>query len=95
MMITLAASEVLDREFLGVRARLIELAATLDRLERSEGSVTGDPRAEQVRKALRILADDGTQRAEKVQLVFSLPYREDWRNGPIVGPFSSSQPQFE
>jgi len=33
------AGEVLDREFLALRARLIDLAAGLDRLDRADGSL--------------------------------------------------------
>ncbi len=51
-----AASEVIDREFLGVRARLIDVAATLDRIDRAEGSAA-DPRLDRIRQSLQILGD--------------------------------------
>jgi len=75
----LAAPEILDREFLGIRSRLVDLAATLDRLDRADGSVADDPRVEKIRRSLAILAAEATDRAEQIQQVFSLPYQENWR----------------
>ena len=43
MPIPLDAPEVLQREFLEIRARLLQVAASLDRLGRAEGSVADDP----------------------------------------------------
>jgi hypothetical protein len=79
MPIPLTATEVLDREFLEVRARLIDVAAALDRIDRAEGSATDDPRLDQIRQAVKVLAGDTPDRAETVQSLFSLPYQEDWR----------------
>lgn len=75
----LAAAEIFDREFLAVRAKLIDLAATFDRIDRAEGAIAADPRLDKIRQALRMLAGDETDRAEQIQLLFSLPYPEDWR----------------
>ena len=75
----LDAPEVLDREYLDIRARLLEAAASLDRIDRAEGSVAGDPRMDQIGRALAILADHQASRAEQLQLTFSLPYDENWR----------------
>jgi hypothetical protein len=79
MPIPLDAPQVLDREFLEVRARLLQIAAALDRLERAEGSVEGDPRLARIRQSLEILAGDDADRAEKIQLLFSRAYDENWR----------------
>lgn len=81
MPIPMGAEEVLDREFLQVRARLIDVAAALDRIDRAEGPVVDDPRLDQVRRAVGILAEGESGRAERLQLVFSLPYEDDWRTG--------------
>ena len=75
----MAVTDVLDRECLEIRARLIDVAAALDRIDRAEGSVRGDPRLEKIRQAVQVLADDTPHRAERVQSLFSLPYRDDWR----------------
>jgi hypothetical protein len=76
---SLLAAEILEREFLTTRSRLIDLAAALDRLDRANGSVADDPRMAQIRRSLEILAGETPDRAEQLQQLFSLPYREDWR----------------
>jgi len=73
------AAETLDREFLEIRARILELAARFDRLERSEGNLTGDPRLSQIQQVLAELSSPGADRAERVQLVFSRTYDADWK----------------
>ena len=75
----LSASEVLNREFLDVRARLLQIAASLDRLDRAEGAVQGDPRLQKIRQALHILAAGDADRAEQIQLLFSRPYDARWQ----------------
>ena len=72
----LSASKMFDAEFLGIRCRLIELAATFDRIDRAGSPVATDPRMGQIRRSLEILAADASDRAERVQMVFSLPYQE-------------------
>jgi len=85
MPIPLDAPEVLNREFLEVRAKILEIAAALDRLDRASaqdraaGSVAGDSRLERIRQGLAMLASDRADRAEQVQLIFSLAYEPDWQ----------------
>ena len=79
MTTSMAASEVLDREYLEMRAKILELAASLDRLERAGGSVDGDPRMSLMSEALQVLQEDRAERAEQVQLIFSRQYEDDWR----------------
>jgi len=73
------ASDVLDAELLGVRAKLLEIAGTLDRLNRAEGSVEDDPRITRIRAALEVLQAPQSDRAERIQLIFSLVYNDQWR----------------
>lgn len=73
-----ATGSMLDREFLNIRCRLLDLAAALDRVERADGSGESSQR-QLIREALAFLADDGVDRAERVQMLFSLPYDPDWR----------------
>jgi hypothetical protein len=80
MPIPLDAAEVLNREFLEMRARLLHLAASLDRLDRADGSVAHDVRLAKIREGLAILAGDEPDRAERIQLIFSRPYDADWVN---------------
>lgn len=75
----LPASECLDREFLEIRARLLQAAAALDRIERSEGDVASDSRLVRIGEALGVLAGPGVDRAERIQLIFSRRYEENWR----------------
>ena len=75
-----SAADVLDRDFLDLRTRLLDLAAGLDRIERGGGSVDDDRRMIDLRKALSVLAGSGENRAEAIQLVFSLPYQPQWRS---------------
>jgi hypothetical protein len=79
MTTSLTASEVLDRQFLEIRAKILEIAACLDRLERASGDVSQDVRSTQVYEALSVLQQRRTDRAEQIQLAFSLPYEDDWR----------------
>ncbi len=70
---------VLDEEFLPLRARILEIAAGLDRLDRAEGAASSDPRRARLEEALRLLAEPGQRRAERIQLLFSREYDEHWR----------------
>jgi hypothetical protein len=75
----MTAPQVFNREFLEVRAKILELAASLDRLDRSEGAVADDPRMGRVREALQTLLSETPDRAERVQLLFSREYDAAWR----------------
>lgn len=69
-------SKVLDLYFVDARSKLIDVAAFLDRVERSEGH--DDYRMTAYREALRSLAahDSGEGRAKQVLMAFSDPTRE-------------------
>ena len=79
MSIPMTASQVLDREFLEIRAKVLDLAASFDRLDRAEGAVAGDPRLSLIREAIDVLQSDAEDRAEQVQLIFSLHYDDEWQ----------------
>lgn len=79
MPVPLEASECLDREFLEVRAWLLQIAAALDRIDRSAGSVAADPRRQSLDEAAKLLLAAGPDRAEKIQLLFSLDYDSEWK----------------
>lgn len=74
--------QILDREFLEIRAKILEVAAALDRIDRADGSPDADPRAELLANAIGIIAGDGEQstRAQRVQLLFSRQYDPNWIN---------------
>jgi len=75
------ATEVLDRDFLEIRAKLLEIAASLDRITRAPGRrVDPDPRLAQIHQAIDALLRPDPDRAETIQLIFSLPYNEAWQD---------------
>ena len=77
------AAEVLNRDFLETRGKVLELAAALDRLDRAPApnrpAEAPDPRLAQLRQALESLLEPGPGRAETVQLLFSREYDPGWR----------------
>jgi hypothetical protein len=77
---TLTAAEILNREFLEIRCKILDLAAALDRLERAEGSVGDDPRMLRLREALAAVLGESEDRAEQVQMIFSRTYDDTWQN---------------
>ncbi len=77
-MTPLPANKALDSYFLDARARLLDLAAILDRIGRGAGGVGADPRLVKIRQALEILGDESGGRAERVQKLFSLDYDPSW-----------------
>jgi hypothetical protein len=72
------ASQVFDQELLPIRAKLLEVAAALDRIDRAKGSTASDQRRTQVQAAIQILLRPEDDRAEQIQLIFSRPYEDDW-----------------
>ena len=73
------AQATLDQDFLFLRAKILEAAAVLDRIDRAEGTVGGDTRIAKLRQALKVLHDGSTDRAEQVQLILSREYDPAWR----------------
>ena len=62
---------ILNLYFLDARARLIDIAAFMDRVDRADGE--GDFRYDAFRVALKALEGEKSNRAEKVLLAFSDP----------------------
>ncbi len=81
----LTSQVVLDHEYLPVRAKILEIAASLDRLQRAPGKLDGDSRWRQLRSAIELLLDQEEGRAERVQLLFSRPYDHQWRESFQLG----------
>ena len=75
----LNAPEMLDREFLEIRAKLLEVAAALDRIDRSGGSIENDARMARIQEALGVIQAGDRGRAERLQVVFSRSYDSQWR----------------
>ena len=78
--------QVLDRYFLEMRCKVLDVAAALDRLNRASGakSPPADRRLEQLNEAIGVLGRADSGRAEMIQRIFSLPYDPEWPR-PTVG----------
>ncbi len=74
------ATNVLDRDFLETRAKILEIAASLDRHDRapSRHGEKPDYRLAQLRQGIEALLEPGPGRAETVQRLFSLEYQPTW-----------------
>jgi hypothetical protein len=70
---------VIEQEFLPLRAKLLEIGAALDRLEREGVAVSKEPRLTKIHAAIEALLEGGEDRAEQIQLVFSRQYEDEWR----------------
>ena len=78
------AEIVLDDSYLDTRAKLLEVAAVLDRVDRSAAVSGGMPsESEQSRSkliaAIQLLLDESPNRAEKIQHLFSRDYDPNWQ----------------
>ncbi|MEM7457354.1 MAG: hypothetical protein AAF456_23665 [Planctomycetota bacterium] len=73
------SKQILDREFLEIRSKILEIAASLDRIDRAEGTVSDDSKLQLLQKGIAILHGDEADRAEKVQMLFSINYLEQWQ----------------
>lgn len=80
-MTPLPAGKALETFFLEARSKILDLAAILDRIERGKDAagLGGDARLRRIAEALEILRSAGSDRAERVQQVFSLDYDPDWK----------------
>ncbi len=79
------ADTLLDESFLEVRSKLLEVAATLDRVDRAaeENGPLSDAQAERLNRvndAIRIVLDETPDRAEQLQQLFSRPFDPNWRS---------------
>ncbi len=74
----LTATQIADEYFIENRHRLLDIAAFLDRLERSAGSEDSsqDFRVRAFRDAIGTLLDGRGDRARRIQMVFSDPTLE-------------------
>jgi hypothetical protein len=80
-MTPLPAGKALDSFFLEARCKILDLAAILDRIERGKDAagLANDPRLRRIAEAVELLRSGGSDRAERVQQVFSLDYDPEWK----------------
>jgi hypothetical protein len=74
------SNQVFEEDFLPLRAKLIEIAASLDRIDRAGGLFALEGKRDQVYEAIRALLRSDDDRAQEIQRIFSRPYEENWRN---------------
>ena len=74
------SNQILDREFLEIRAKVLEVAAALDRIDRADGDVSDDSRMKLIADAIQVISEKQSDpiRAEKIQLLFSREYDSKW-----------------
>jgi hypothetical protein len=79
-MTPLKADQALDRYFLSVRCKLLEIASVLDRIGRGENSsqAKADQRMQKIRRAFAVLQEGNVGRTERIQQIFSLEYDTAW-----------------
>jgi hypothetical protein len=79
--------KVVDRYFMEHRAKLLDVAAFLDRIDRSEAPADADDdfRVEAMQRAIQLLGDEKGDRAKRVLELFSDPTTEPIDKAPMKG----------
>ncbi|MCH1522719.1 MAG: hypothetical protein L7T80_07815 [Arenicellales bacterium] len=75
----LDAQDILTREQFKIRAKLIEIAAILDRIDRAVGDVDHDRRMLEIHKSLEVLSVSGSDRAARIQMIYSREFDSQWK----------------
>jgi hypothetical protein len=75
--------QILQNDYLIARAKIIEVAAVLDRIDRSVASgssdpVYSDPSYEKIQNAIAILSDAQPDKTRRIQELLSRPYTSNW-----------------
>jgi hypothetical protein len=73
------SQKILDREFLELRSKLLDIAASLDRIDRAPGDIAADDRMRRLSRGIEILASDRPDRASSIQQLFSRQYDQQWK----------------
>jgi hypothetical protein len=89
----LSRAQVIEMYFMEHRAKLIDIAAFLDRLDRADanGDAKQDFRVKAFRDALKILLDEKPHRAKRVLELFSDPTSEPIPKAPMKGALGAYQ----
>lgn len=75
-----SAEQIVSDEFMIARAKILELAATLDRIERATGDVDGSRPMQLLVQGMNILCDDKVEKVKRVQLLMSRQYEPQWQS---------------
>ncbi len=79
-MVERTAEQIIADEFMIARAKIVELAATLDRIERATGEVEDSKNMQLLVQGMHILCDDEVEKAKRVQLLMSRHYDPKWQS---------------
>ena len=75
-----SAERIVSDEFMIARAKIVELAATLDRIERANGQVDDSKQMQLLANGMQILCDDEVEKTKRVQLLMSRQYDPQWQS---------------
>ena len=78
------AQQVIADDYLIARAKILELAATLDRIERATGDVEDSKQLNLLVQGMHILCDEEVDKARRVQLLMSRQYDPIWQSNMSV-----------
>ncbi len=84
----MAVSEIADAYFLEHRAKVLDLAALLDRVDRSRDA-TGDFRVDALREAIALLIDGQGDRTRRIQMLLSDQSSQPIDAAPMQGAFGA------
>lgn len=73
------SSETMAQEFLQIRAKILEIAAFYDRLDRDELDESAAGALQLLTAGCAVLIDEQPDKAARVQLLFSRQYDAQWR----------------
>ncbi len=79
-MVERSAEQIVADDFMIARARIVELAATLDRIERATGDVEDSKNMQLLMQGMQVLCDDEVEKAKRVQLLMSRLYDPHWQS---------------
>jgi hypothetical protein len=85
----LSHAEMVDAWFLEHRAKVLDLAAFLDRLDRAEDAASDDFRVAALHAAIAILIDGQGDRARRIQMLLSDQTTEPIDAAPMQGAFGA------
>jgi len=77
--------QIIEREFLTYRAKVLDIAAHLDRLDRAAEPGADDYRIAAIRQAISLLIDGQTDRAKRVLELWSDPTHQPIASAPSKG----------
>ena len=80
IMVERSAEQIVADDFMIARARIVELAATLDRIERATGNVEDSKNMQLLMQGMQVLCDDEVEKAKRVQLLMSRQYDPQWQS---------------